>query len=389
MMPEQVNPNKAQLASSLAQTTGHLSPQELTGMSLTWQQSIGQRIMRTHSYKFIGQGNPMMGKPGSGLETQLQWSGGKHTHLGPSYQLVCGPFNVHSLLKGKLDTQLVHVGENSTNVYVNSWDMNTWAIFLAINSFSGKIGRNNHFKFKSHLQFPGGLVDGLRSGRSAGEFEFAYCPTMLFKRMDVSFGAKWGAELGLSLDHLKALPLSVLNADPFIVMKHNYPPFNEDKGLDSTNIISMQYSRQQQKLSMEVVSCPEAAMEQMVEMNIKNPIFLKQLPKEARKEAFKWAFYERNSYRVKGEMDFKSKLFGYSLATSTKWIGFGSEFTAEVKADPGNLVPHKLTASLSDKLFIDKETIQASPLTTDISIGYDTATPERPPRIGINFNLTM
>ena len=144
-------------------------------------------------------------------------------------------------------------------------------------------------------------------------------------------------------------------------------------------------------------------------MNIKNPNFLKQLPKEARKEAFKWAFYEerilsiklsfdflkvfrfqneisldtknkfelkdespfllymfnqtsvqqseqskrelnsrlsskkRNSYRVKGEMDFKSKLFGYSLATSTKWIGFGSEFTAEVKADPGNLVPHKLT----------------------------------------------
>ena len=62
--------------------------------------------------------------------------------------------------------------------------------------------------------------------------------------MDVSFGAKWGAELGLSLDHLKALPLSVLNADPFIVMKHNYPPFNEDKGLDSTNIISLQYSRQ-------------------------------------------------------------------------------------------------------------------------------------------------
>ena len=149
---------------------------------------------------------------------------------------------------------MVHVGENSTNVYVNSWDMNTWAIFLAINSFSGKIGRNNHFKcklcvlsfaihigclfnlakndfltvkfgpliwlifvwnlgcsicsnqspnfspqhkqakrypkkpqtkiqilVKSHLQFPGGLVDGLRSGRSAGEFEFAYCPTMLFK----------------------------------------------------------------------------------------------------------------------------------------------------------------------------------------------------------------
>ena len=64
----QVNPNKANLASSLAQTTGHLSPNELTGMSLTWQQSIGQRIMRTHSYKFIGQGNPMMGKPGSGLE---------------------------------------------------------------------------------------------------------------------------------------------------------------------------------------------------------------------------------------------------------------------------------------------------------------------------------
>ena len=109
----------------------------------------------------------------------------------------------------------------------------------------------------------------------------------------------------------------------------------------------------------------------MVEMNIKNPNFLKQLPKEARKEAFKWAFYEerilsiklsfhflkrelisrlsskkRNSYRVKGEMDFKSKLFGYSLATSTKWIGFGSEFTAEVKADPGNLVPHKLTGEL-------------------------------------------
>ena len=44
-------------------------------------------------------------------------------------------------------------------------------------------------------------------------------------------------------------------------------------------------------------------------------------------------------------MDFKSKLFGYSLATSTKWIGFGSEFTAEVKADPGNLVPHKLTGA--------------------------------------------
>ena len=54
-----------------------------------------------------------------------------------------------------------------------------------------------------------------------------------------------------------------------------------------------------------------------------------------------------------------------------------------------SLIKIIISASLSDKLFIDKETIQASPLTTDISIGYDTATPERPPRIGINFNLTM
>jgi len=388
-MPEQVNPNKANLASSLAQTTGHLSPNELTGMSLTWQQSIGQRIMRTHSYKFIGQGNPMMGKPGSGLETQLQWSGGKHTHLGPAYQLVVGPFNVHSMMKGKLDSQLVHVSSNSTNVYVNSWDMNTWAIFMAINSFTGKLGRHHHFKFKSHVQCPGGLIDGLKSGRSAAEFEAAYCPAMLFKRVDVSIGAKWGAELGLTLDHLKALPLSIVNADPFIVLKHSYPPFNEDKGLDSTNLVSLQYSRQQQKLTMELVSTPESNMEQMVEMNIKSPNFLKQLPKEARKEQFKWAFYERNSYKVRGEMDFKSKLFGYSLATNTKWIGFGSEFTCEVKADPGNLVPHKMTATLSDKLFIDKETIQSSPLTTDLSLSYDTATPERPPRFGVNFNLTM
>merc|ERR1712106_747110 len=122
-MPEQVNPNKANLASSLAQTTGHLSPNELTGMSLTWQQSIGQRIMRTYSYKFIGQGNPMMGKPGSGLETQLQWSGGKHTHLGPAYQLVVGPFNVHSMMKLKLDQRLreqlghEHLGNFHGNIF--------------------------------------------------------------------------------------------------------------------------------------------------------------------------------------------------------------------------------------------------------------------------------
>ena len=44
MMPDQVNPNKAQLASSLAQTTGSLSPQELTGMSLTWQQEKGSSL---------------------------------------------------------------------------------------------------------------------------------------------------------------------------------------------------------------------------------------------------------------------------------------------------------------------------------------------------------
>ena len=95
----------------------------------------------------------------------------------------------------------------------------------------------------------------------------------------------------------KALPLSIVNADPFIVLKHSYPPFNEDKGLDSTNLVSLQYSRQQQKLTMELVSTPESNMEQMVEMNIKSPNFLKQLPKEARKEQFKWAFYERNSYK--------------------------------------------------------------------------------------------
>ena len=74
---------------------------------------------------------------------------------------------------------------------------------MAINSFTGKLGRHHHFKFKSHVQCPGGLIDGLKSGRSAAEFEAAYCPAMLFKRVDVSIGAKWGAELGLTLDHLK------------------------------------------------------------------------------------------------------------------------------------------------------------------------------------------
>ena len=42
----------------------------------------------------------------------------------------------------------------------------------------------------------------------------------------------------------------------------------------------------------------------MVEMNIKNPNFLKQLPKEARKEAFKWAFYEERILSIKLSFNF-------------------------------------------------------------------------------------
>ena len=68
--PDSINPNKATLASSLQQQTAALTPTELTGMSLNWQTSIGQRMMRTHSFKWVGQGNPMMGKPGSGLEVK-------------------------------------------------------------------------------------------------------------------------------------------------------------------------------------------------------------------------------------------------------------------------------------------------------------------------------
>merc|ERR1712106_830180 len=134
-MPEQVNPNKANLASSLAQTTGHLSPNELTGMSLTWQQSIGQRIMRTHSYKFIGQGNPMMGKPGSGLETQLQWSGGKHTHLGPAYQL-----DLDHRLREQLGHE--HLGNFHGNqfFYGKTWSSPPFQIQIA-RAMPGRINR--------------------------------------------------------------------------------------------------------------------------------------------------------------------------------------------------------------------------------------------------------
>ena len=45
-----------------------------------------------------------------------------------------------------MDTQIVKVGENSMHVFVNSWDINQWAVFMAINQFSTKLGRNNHFK---------------------------------------------------------------------------------------------------------------------------------------------------------------------------------------------------------------------------------------------------
>jgi len=388
--PDSINPNKATLASSLQQQTAALTPTELTGMSLNWQTSIGQRMMRTHSFKWVGQGNPMMGKPGSGLETQLQWTGGAHTAQGPSIQAVFGPFNLNSLLtKGKMDTQIVKVGENSMHVFVNSWDINQWAVFMAINQFSTKLGRNNHFKFKSQVQCPGGLIDGLRKGQSMGEFELAYCPAMLpLKRFDVSIGAKWGAEIGLTLDHLTRFPLSILGADPFIVFKHNYPPLENDKSLDSTNTLAFQYSRQTQKLTMDLISTPTTNMDQMVAMNIKSAGFLQGIPKEARQESFEWARSERNSYRVKGVMDFKSKMFSYAFASNVKWVERGSEFTFEVKADPGKYWPHKVTAALSENLWIAKQN-GTTPLTTDISLSYDSATPERPPRMGIGFNLQM
>ena len=49
----------------------------------------------------------------------------------------------------------------------------------------------------------------------------------------------------------------------------------------------------------------------MVEMNIKNPNFLKQLPKEARKEAFKWAFYEERIILIR--FPFKFRFLGRIL----------------------------------------------------------------------------
>ena len=47
--------------------------------------------------------------------------------------------------------------------------------------------------------------------------------------------------------------------------------------------------------------------------------------------------------KVKGIMDFKSKMFSYAFASNVKWVERGSEFTFEVKADPGKYWPHKVT----------------------------------------------
>lgn len=95
---------------------------------------------------------------------------------------------------------------------------------------------------------------------------------------------------------------------------------------------------------------------------------------------------KKNSYQVKADFNLKSKQLGYSIGTAKKFIGMKTEVKMELKAKSGDLIPSILSVSLSENSIIGKE---ASPITTGLSMIYDSSKADSVPEIGLSFNIEL
>jgi len=392
--PEELTPNRANMAADFSQRImERMTPNSIKGFQFNVATPIGSRMTRTHSFKWVGPGNPMMQQPGNSFETNVQWQGNSDmTSKGPKWQASIGPFNFNELFNGNfsLKSQIINVGDTQMHVFVNDWDINKWNIFMSINKFDykfnlGPLGKQ-HIKFKNTLQCPDGLIRGMQSGQSQMESELAYHVGRL-GRMNVTAGLNWKSQVGVSLELLKQLPLQVLGADPYLIFKYEQPPFEEDKNFNSDNMILFKYNRQANAISMDVASMPVTLNDPLVEMGIKSPTFLKQVPKDARDDYFRWAQSERNSYYVRANVDLNQKKMDWSVGMNTKVVGRPSGLTLDLKAPPGHIMPTLFNAVLEENMVMNKS--DTTPLTTQISITYDMAKAEVPPQIGLGMSLEL
>lgn len=257
-------------------------------------------------------------------------------------------------------------------------------MFLHVGSWSPKI-RNQHFKISNRIQAQGGLLQ-LFNGQSQMETEVAWSLGQ-FKKMNTTVGLKMQAGIP-PLSQVYNIPFSWKDsANPFIVLSRHNTVFQEDQNLNSENIIGVSYDRGTQKVNLDIISQPVQFQDPFMEMSTKNPEFMKNIGQEIRKEKFSnWVGSEKNSYHVKADFSLKSKQFGYSIGTIKKFINMKTDMKMEMKARSGDLLPSILSVSLSENALMGKET---SPITTGISMIYDSSKADSVPDIGLSFNIEL
>jgi hypothetical protein len=238
--PKETNPNRTTLLSETQQKG--VTPDLIRGFQVQWTTPIGERLSRQAKWSFCGKGNPMMGMPGSGYEASMSWQGGEMTNQGPKWQCTFSPFTLTDIISGKfrLQSQVVRVGENSTNVFVNDWDIDNWNMFLHVGNWNHKI-KNQHFKISNRIQAQGGLMQ-LFGGQSQMETEVGWCIGQ-FKKLNTTIGLKMAAAIP-PLSQVYNIPLNWKDsANPFILFSRHNTVFQEDQNLDSENLIGLSYDR--------------------------------------------------------------------------------------------------------------------------------------------------